>query len=220
MMTDQGRKSDWLFQKKTTLAMVAATIVLPAFRRGEAATNVVLWDTGSRLADAADVENRAGWKRVPSELFTMEADPSKAASDPGYYGREYSFRGDAIVENRSLVAVFFSAKARVVIYSKDGVPLSGSGARDDTWLGSKFVECVPLESRTQPTHISRFGILRNADDEAALEVAFSATGAADASAIFAFDRSEVVEIKSAENMKGVGLEGPIEYGVAPGFIAL
>src|SRR5205823_1165816 len=43
-------------------------------------------------------------------------------------------------------------------------------------------------------------------------------GAADACAIFAFDRTEVVEIKSAENMKGISLEGQIEYGVAPGFI--
>src|SRR5947199_5040858 len=218
MMTNQGRKRDWLFQKKASLVMLAAMIVLPAFQRAEAAASVVLWDTGSRLAGAADVESRAGWKPVPSELFIMEADPSKAASDPGYYGREYSFRGDAIVENRSLVAAFFSSKGRVVIYSKDGAPQSGSGARHDSWLGSKFLECVPLQSKTQPTHISRFGILRNADDEVALEVAFSVAGASDACAIFAFDRTEVVAIKSAENMKGISLEGQIQYGVAPGFI--
>src|SRR6266851_4625904 len=109
MMSNQGvRKSDSLFQKKAALVMLAAVIVLPAIQRAEAATNVVVWDTGSRLADAAEVESRAGWIPVPAELFASEADPPKAASDPGYYGREYSLKGDAIVENRSLLAVFWS----------------------------------------------------------------------------------------------------------------
>jgi hypothetical protein len=219
MMSNQGvRKSDSLFQKKAALVMLAATLVLPAIQRSEAATNVVVWDTGSRLADAAEVESRAGWIPVPAELFASETDPPKAASDPGYYGREYSFKGDAIVENRSLVAVFWSAKGRVVIYSKDGATLSSARTTQGARLGSKIVECVPLRSKTQPTSISRCGILRNADDEVALEVAFSATGAADASAIFVFDKTKIVEIKPAGNMKGFSLEGPIEYGVAPSFI--
>src|SRR6266852_6129254 len=168
MMSNQGlRKSDSLCKKKAALVMLAATLVLPAIQRTEAATNVVVWDTGSRLANAADVESRAGWIPVPVELFASETDPPKAASDPGYYGREYSFKGDAIVENRSLVAVFWSAKGRVVIYSKDDATLSG---------------------------------------------------AADASAVFVFDKTKIVEIKPAGNMKGFSLEGQIEYGVAPSFI--
>ena len=104
-MINQGiRKKESRYRKKVTLVMLAATVVLPTIQRTEAATNVVVWDTGSRLAAAADLENRAGWKSVPSELFALEADPPKAASDPGYYGREYSFKGDAIVENSRLVA--------------------------------------------------------------------------------------------------------------------
>src|SRR6267143_91418 len=155
MMTNPGNgKSSSLFQKKATLVMLAATILLPSIQRTEAATNVVVWDTGSRLADAADVESRAGWIPVPAELFASETDPPKAASDPGYYGREYSFKGDAIVENRSLVAVFWSAKGRVVIYSKDGANLSGD-ATHGAWPGRKIVECVPLQTKTQPTSISR-----------------------------------------------------------------
>src|SRR5260370_21652753 len=95
--------------------MLAAAIVLRAIQRTEAATNVVVWDTGSRLAEAAEVESRAGWIPVPAELFASETDPPKAASDPGYYGRECSVKAEAIVDNRSLVAVFLSATGRVSI---------------------------------------------------------------------------------------------------------
>ena len=55
---------------------------------------------------------------MPTDLLTLEADPLKASSDPGYYGREYSFKGDAVVENGYVTAVFWSAKGKVVIYSK------------------------------------------------------------------------------------------------------
>src|SRR5262245_46834137 len=103
-------------------------IVLLAMAAGwaEAATNVVVWDTGSRLPDTVNVENREGWKAVPSELFVFEAEPAKASSDPGYYGREYSFKGDVVVENRSLAAFFLSAKGTVAIYSKADSPATAA----------------------------------------------------------------------------------------------
>ena len=198
--------------------MLAATIVLPAIQQTEAATNVVVWDTGSPLADAADIKSRAGWKPVPSELFIMEADPSKAASDPGYYGREYAFQGDAVVENRSLAAVFWSAKGRVVIYSKANPTQPGGASSGNSGLGRKILEFTPLQPKAQPATISHCGILRNADDEVALEVFFSAKGATDVSAVFAFGKTEIVEIKPAANMKGVSLLSPIEYGIVPSFI--
>src|SRR5881275_1974001 len=64
------------------------------------ATNVVIWDTGSPLAGTSEAvaPTRSGWKAVPSELFDFESDPPTAASDPGYYGREYAFKGDAVIE--------------------------------------------------------------------------------------------------------------------------
>jgi len=75
-MSNRGvRNSNSLFNKKATLVMLAVTLVLPVIQRTEAATNVVVWDTGSRLADAAAVESRAGWIPVPAELFDSETDP-------------------------------------------------------------------------------------------------------------------------------------------------
>src|SRR5688572_18899144 len=168
------RKSALLLREMMWLGLLA---ISTGFQRAEAAANVVVWDAGSRFADTIDTENRAGWKAVPTELFAFEADPAKAASDPGYYGREYSFNGDAVVENRSLAAVFWSAKGRVVLYSKADAAPPGSASTGKAGLGKKILEFVPLQPKTQS---GRLGceILRNAGDEVALEVAFSSQGSA------------------------------------------
>jgi hypothetical protein len=219
MKPNQGvRKSESVLQKTALLGLLAISAGLPAIQRSEAATNVVVWDAGARFADTPDVENRAGWKAVPSELFAFEADPPKAASDPGYYGREYSFKGDAVVENHSLTAVFWSAKGRVVFYSKAEVTRPGGASPGTASLGHKILEFAPLQTRARPGEISRCGILRNASDELVLEVSFSAKGSMDASAIFSFGKDEVVEIKPSEQMKVISLLSPIEYGIVPGFI--
>ena len=75
---------------------------MSAARSDEPSTKVVIWDTQSRFAETVDVQNRTAWKAVPTDLLTLEADPAKAFSDPGYYGREYVFAGDAVVENGHL----------------------------------------------------------------------------------------------------------------------
>ena len=165
-----------------------------------------LWDTQAPLADQADLRDRTKWTVVPSNLLTLEADPSAAVSDPGYYGREYSFKGDAVVENECLTAVFQSRKGRVVIYS-----------RADS--SEKRVEFIPLELKGKPASITQCRILQNTGDEASLKVSFSAEEAKNnLSAVFSFGGKRIVEIKPAENMKGINLLSPIEYGVVPGFI--
>src|SRR2546428_8905570 len=163
MKSYQGvRKSESLLRKMLLLGLWAISEGPPAFQRTEAATNLAVWDAGSRFADTPDAQNRAGWKSVPSELFAFEADPPKAASDPGYYGREYSFKGDVVVENRSLAAVFWSEKGRVVLYSKADAAQTGSASTGKPSLGKKILEFVPLQSKTPSGKIRRCEILRNA----------------------------------------------------------
>ena len=205
---------------KLPLHKTACLVLLATFSilSVDAATNVVIWDTGSRLADTTGDGDRTGWKSVPSELFALEADPPKAASDPGYYGREYSFKGDAVVENRGLAAVFWSSKGRVVLYSKAGDASPSGAPPGSTGLGRKVLEFVPLQSKTQPGKISRCEILRNAGDEVVMEVFFSSKGSADVAAVFSFGKNEVVEIKPAGKMKGISLFSPIDHGVVPGFV--
>ena len=202
------RKGGWLSPRTTVVALLVSVAGL-AIRQSHAATNVVLWDAGAPLTAKSEIANRTGWKAVPSELFVLEADPPKAASDPGYYGREYSFKGDAVVENHSLAAVFSSAKGRVEIYSKMDSQKN---------FGNRILEFVPLQSKGHSGKISRCEILRNAADEVIIEVFFAGDGLPDTSAVFYFGKTDTVEIKPGSKMKGVSLLAPLEYAVLPGFV--
>ena len=212
------RKHDSVLRKAGWLVLLAASAGLTAVPRTEGATNLMVWDTMTRFTDTVEVADAAGWKPVPRDLLALEADPLKAASDPGYYGRAYSFKGDVVVENNSLTAVFWSAKGRVVLYSKAGRPGTGEPRPASSGLGTRILEFVPLQLKTQPASISRCEIVRNAGDEVALEVFFSAQGSGEVSGVFVFGRTEIVEIKPAEQMKGISLLTSLEYGVVPSFI--
>ncbi len=198
------RKAQLHLKEPALIALLAVAVGLSA-GHVEAGAGVVVWDTCTHFGEAVDIRNRSGWKAVPSDLLQLEANPPKASSDPGYYGREYSFEGDAVVENGYLTAVFCSSKGKLDFYSK-AVP------------GGKVVEFLPLQMQTTPVSIRRCGILRNTGDEAALEVSFTAAGGAHLSAIVSIGRSEIVEIKPAQGMRQIRLVSPIEHAVVPSFI--
>jgi hypothetical protein len=189
------------------ILLLGTSPLMPIAQAREETANTVIWDALSPSVSTVDVRDRSSWKPVPTDLLTLEADPSTASSDPGYYGREYSFDGDAVVENEHFVAVFWSRKGKVVVYSKADP-------------SNKTVEFVPLQLKGKLASITNCRILQNTGDEAALEVFFSAEGTAEnVSAIFSFSQTEIVEIRPAENMKGISLLSPIEYGIVPDFIA-
>jgi hypothetical protein len=98
--------------------MLLAALLLRNLPGAEAAPNVALWDTVAPL-DGAPGADRSAWKAVPRDLMLLETNAPKASSDPGYYGRGYAFKGDAVVENHYLAAVFCSTAGKVAIYSKD-----------------------------------------------------------------------------------------------------
>ncbi len=177
---------------RLVLPLVTIALVLSSLCQTEAAPNIVLWDTGSRLGETLDLDSREEWKPVPSDLFALEANPPKASSDPGYYGREYVFKGDAVVENNSLTAVFWSAKGRVTLYPKIN---AASGAKT---FGQILAEITPLEPLSQT--IDHCSIVRNASDEVVLEVFFS--GPESQPALFSFGKTEIVEIKPPAKTKG------------------
>ena len=193
-------------------------LLLLAAVRIEAATNLVLWDSLRPLAEPAAVAIPADWKAVPAVLFSLEADPAKAASDPGYYGLEYSFRGDPVVENPHVLVTFLRAQGRVVVRTKNRLPPVGGRKKMVPGLGSSVVAFSPVRAGVQATSLSRIEIIRNIGDEVVLEVGFSGAAGAESSAVFAFDRSEIVEIRMGANMERVSLRSPLDYAVAPDFI--
>jgi len=200
------RMGESLLRTTALIVLLAAFAGLSSALGDGTSSKVVVWDTVSPFAGTVDIRDRSRWKVVPPDLLMLEADPRKASSDPGYYGREYSFEGDAVVENGYVTAVLWSGKGRVEIYSR-------------TDLDGKILGFVPLQTKARATNISHCDILQNTGDEATLQVLFS-TGSAgkDLSVVFSFSKTQIVEVKPAENMKGISLLSPIEYGVVPSFI--
>ena len=198
-------------------ALLAALVVLPVIPQAQAAPEIVLWDTVRPLSGEGDAGNSSGWKVVPRDLLALEADPSAASSDPGYYGRGYVFKGDAVVENAKLAAVFRSAKGRLEVGLKEEAPPAG-GAGRGVGLGRRIVELAPLQTKGPGGAVTRLEIVRNSGDETALEATFSAPGCADATAVFVFGKTEIIEVRPAANMKGLSVAGPIEHVIAPSFI--
>ncbi|HEV2393398.1 MAG TPA: hypothetical protein VG146_13680 [Verrucomicrobiae bacterium] len=166
--------------------------------------NLTLWDTFSPASDNFDPERRVGWNVVPGDLLLLEKDRLKASSDPGYYGRDYSFKGDAVVETPALIAAFCSIKGCVRLFAKAG--------------GGRISELSPVPAAGAAITISRVEIVRNADDDIVLEATFSGAGPLESTCIFSFDRTGILEIKLVANLDHLRLSAPIAYGVFPAFI--
>ncbi len=182
-------------ERAGTVAFWAAPTISGTRKAERPIANTLIWDTQSAFVDQVDVRDRANWKVVVD-----------AGDHPVLYGREYSFQGDLVVENEHLTAVFWSGKGRVVIYSKAD-------------LSKKRVEFAPLQLKGKRASITNCRILQNTGDEAAVEISFSAKETEDnLSAVFSFGKKQIVDIKPSENMKGISLLSPIEYGVIPDFV--
>ena len=186
------------------ILLLLTSMVIPTAGSEGKTPNMLIWDTMSPFGDTVDLRDRTSWKPVPSDLLTLESNPFIAFSDPGYYGREYAFNGDAVIENEQLTAVFRSKTGRVLIHTKAD-------------SNRNKLEFVPLELKDKPAEITHCTILLNTSDQAALEVTFSGEGK-NLSAVIAFDRAGIVDIKPGRNIKGISIIGPIAHGIVPNFV--
>lgn len=203
------------------IAVLVCTGIFPICPSASAGNtpSIILWDTGTPLAEAGVAGSRTGWKAVPTELFTFEENPGKASSDPGYWGREYAFKGSAIVENQCLLAVFSPARGSVTIRAKTVAGSPGVGGSAAVEPGPKIAEIVPLPTAgAAPATMRRVTIIHNAADEVVLEVTYADTEGAVDSAQFSFGRNETVEIKPTGKLKGLRVLAPVQYGVLPSFM--
>ena len=186
---------------KSRIFILASLIVLCAFLLAPVASvakgaqgqlqSTQVWDTQAPFAGEVNLADRVGWKVI---------DTSKSDN------AQYTFKGDAIVENQHVTVAFCSARGRVSIYSKAD-------------SNEKRVEFVPLELKGKPARITDCTLIRNTGDAKALAVSFSGGGPEGRlSAVFSFGGREIVAIEPAKAMKGISLLSTIEYGVVPGFI--
>ncbi len=178
---------------------------------------LVVWDTGVPLSATKPASQTSDWLAVPSDLLQLEKDPAKASSDPGYYGRDYSFQGDAVVENRHLTALFRSAAGRVTVLRKAAATTTGSQP-SDARLGDEILELAPLNGSAAPSRIKQCNLVRHAGDEVVLDVVFTAGKLEETTVQFCFGRSEIVQIKPLSGAKGMQVFSPVEFAVAPYYV--
>jgi hypothetical protein len=171
-----------------------------------------LWDTGAHFGDSVDVSTRDGWRPVPTDLMALEANPPKASSDPGYYGREYVFRGDAVVENQKVLAVCWATKGKLLLYSKSHSAGASPANTNRPNVLTKILELS--DAHPEPGGSAESVVVRNAADKVVLAL----RGQGGKSLTVEFDRTDVVYARPAAELEGVRLSGPIEYAVAPSFI--
>lgn len=186
--------------------------------QADTASVISIWDTTEPFGATVDITNRTAWKKVPSNLLSLESDPLKASSDPAYYGREYAFAGDAVVENDKLTAVFWATGGRVIVYPKSNSHHSKDADRISE-LAASSIELVPLSLKKYAVKLKTEEILRNAGDEVVLKATFSGNRNSNLSATFAFDKTEIVEVKPGMEMKGISVATSIDHGIAPSFLA-
>ncbi|MEJ2704682.1 MAG: hypothetical protein P8Z79_19780, partial [Sedimentisphaerales bacterium] len=104
--------------KRASIVLLMLSTGLSAAQTKENTANTCIWDTMSPFANTINLANRTRWRLVPTDLLTLKSNPDRASGDPGYYGREYAFEGDAVIENEHYTAAFQSAKGKVVLFSK------------------------------------------------------------------------------------------------------
>lgn len=183
----------------------------------QAASNVVLWDTGSHFAGSPNVEDRGAWRVVPPDLLTLEANPPKASSDPGYYGREYAFRGDAVVENQRVLAVLSGTQGTLVLFSKTDAGTSGDSTRVKSPIVTKILELRLADSKSPAlSAAAELTIVRDSEDEVAVQIAFGSSPKS--KVLVDVDRTQIVSVTPSAEQSQFVVQAPLAYAVAPAFI--
>lgn len=174
---------------------------------------VVIWDTVKPIAATPEASEllsaHPDWRAIPTELFAFEKNPAKAASDPGYYGRVYSFSGDAVIENPQLVAQISARTGRLSVFSK------GSSAVGAALRGTKLFEVSAALGESGDKEHYRFEILRNATDEVLLRVSGASNRDPENWIRYSLGAGDLVEIKAGTHCKQVDVIHPTAYGVVP-----
>ena len=189
------------------LALLAAFSLICSAR---AAANISLWDTGKPIVGSFPARPVPEWKPIPADLLELEANPQKAQSDPGYYGREYTVQGDIVLENRILAAHFSTSSGRVIFYPKSDAPVSAP---------KEFAAFTLPGNPGNSPKLAQIHLLRYTGDEAVLEALFSANDGSASSVTFTFDKTDIITVKPSTDTKSVRLLANLAYAIAPGFVA-
>ena len=222
-------RSTWLPRLLLILVATGFALFHSLGTQALAESSVKIWDTGVKFGQATtsapDVADRTPWKPVPSNLMLLEADPAKAASDPGYYGREYAFQGDAAIENATTLVAFSSATARITVFSKADMGASGTPGTPGSL--QRMADLAPAGESPLKPGAWHYDVIKNIADEAVVRVSSASPSSENdrqaepskaASLVLAIGRSGIVHVRSGGSLHALRVIGPLAFGIIPGFV--
>jgi hypothetical protein len=200
------------FRQWASFALPVFIAICPLAATAEGAANVLVWDTMTRGATVPGSPDRSSWKVVPADLLMLEADPAKASSDPGYYGREYIFKGDLAVENSHFLGLFSAANGQMTLLEKRQTAGSSSS--------ESILQIAPLnlQSGEKQPAIDHYELIANAHDDAVVQVYFTTPASEVFSVTFTFGKNATIGIQPSEKLPGIRVSAPISYGIVPAFV--
>lgn len=159
----------------------------------------------SPFLNQIDLQNKTGWKAVPAGT-----------------GDAYSSKGDIIIENEFLTAVFSSKSGKVIIYSNhcEALQQLHRGYLRIRETGVKRMELIPLQLKGKEASMISCKIISKTANVATVEVHYSVKEAGrNVTAVFSFNKKQIIEVKPTENMKGMSISSLIEFAIVPNFIS-
>ncbi|MBT4482689.1 MAG: hypothetical protein HOC71_03315 [Candidatus Latescibacteria bacterium] len=196
---------------KIVLSLLLAVILLAAnsdilkAQEHTMTANIQIWDTLSPFQNQIDLNHKTGWKAVP--VGNVDA---------------YSPKGDIIIENEFITAVFSSKSGKVIIYSNycESLLQLHRGYLKIRESGKKRMELIPLQFKGKEVSMASCKIFSKTANEATVEVNYSVKEAGrNLTAIFSFNKKQIIEVQPTENMKGMSFSSLIEFAIVPNFIS-
>jgi len=164
-----------------------------------------IWDTLTPFQNQIDLQHKTGWKVVPVGT-----------------GSAYSSKGDIIIENEYLSAVFSSKSGNVIIYSNhcEALQRLHRGYLIIRETGIKRMELIPLQLKGKEVSMSSCRISSKTQNEATVEIDYSVKKARkNITAVFSFDKKHIIEVKPTGNINGMSVSSVIDFAIVPNFIS-
>ncbi len=204
-MFSQNKNYRHLSLKITLLILLAAHSGMLNAQLHSMTENLLIWDTMSPFSNQIDIQDKTGWEGIPAGNVNA-----------------YSSKGDIVIENEFLTVVFSSESGKVIMYSKHGESLQQlhRGYLKIRESGIRRIELIPLQLKGKEVGMISCRIQSKTANETMVTVNYSdKEEGKKITAVFSFNKEQIMEIKPTVNMKGISLSGLIEYAIVPNFIS-
>jgi len=166
--------------------------------------NIQIWDTVSPFQNQIDLQDKTGWQALPV-----------GAVD------DYSSKGDVIIENEFLTAVFASKTGKVVIYTTycEALQRLHRGYLRVPEIERKRIELIPLQLKGKEVSMNSCRIVSKTPNIATVEVNYSINEVGrNVRAVFSFTKNQIIEVEPTDTLNGMSFSGLLDFAIVPNFI--